>query len=85
MGEVVGIKGETELQKPDMVADVIAFLRKHADQLEKGSERPAHKAVLILYEDLGDKTRLVSAFCNTTVTERVGIMFMALNDMANTD
>lgn len=83
MGKVVGIKGKTESQKPDVVADVIAFLRKHADELEKGSERPAHKAVLILYEDLGDKTRLASTFCNTTVTERVGMMYMALQDTAD--
>lgn len=69
---------------PEAVADLIAWLRDTADDIESGSET-AHKAVLTLYEDRGDEFRITSRYCNTSLLERIGIMTAALQDVAQKD
>lgn len=86
MGDnVVSLKGKTTAHGPDAVAQVVAWLREQADEIEKGEARPVHKAILTVFEDCGDKVRTHTVFCNVSSVERVGIMFLALNDTANTD
>jgi hypothetical protein len=83
MGEVVSIKGETDIQGAKATAAVVAWLREQANGLESGEVRPAHKAVLTVFEDCSGTIRTHTVFCNTSAVERIGIMYMALNDTAN--
>ena len=86
MGKVVSIiKGEMNLQGAEATAAVVAWLREQADRLENGESRPAHKAVLTVFEDCSGTVRTCTVFCNTSAIERIGIMYAALNDTANTD
>lgn len=82
---VVKLKGETPVQGAEAVASVVAWLRAQADALESGDARPAHKAVLTVFEDCSGEIRTLTAFCNTSAIERIGIMYMALNDTANVE
>lgn len=85
MGEVVSIKGETDVQGAEATAAIVAWLRDQANALESGESRPAHKAVLTVFEDCIGTVRTQTAFCNTSAIERLGIMYAALNDTANVD
>jgi hypothetical protein len=68
------------LQGSEATAEVVRFLRSIADSLESGEEQPAHKAVLVLYEDTGSKVAVRQRFCNATVVERTGILHIAAYD-----
>jgi hypothetical protein len=86
MGEVVSIKGEkTDLQGTEATAAIVAWLRDQANILESGEARPAHKAILVVLEDCSGEIRIGPAFCNTSAAERVGILYMALHDIASAD
>ncbi len=85
MGEVVSIKGETDVQGAEATAAIVAWLRDQANALESGEARPAHKAVLVVLEDCSGTIRIGPAFCNASAAERVGIMYMALHDIASAD
>jgi hypothetical protein len=85
MGDVLKLKGsDAPAQNTEAVAKVVAFLREQADAIESGDARPAHKAVLTIYEDTdGVKFRTQTAFCNASSIERAGLMAVALHDTIN--
>lgn len=85
MGDVTKLRGESPLYGMEATTRVVAWLREQADFLERGEARPAHKAVLTMYEDTGGKIRTVTVFCNTSSIERAGIMSMALHDTLESD
>lgn len=86
MGEVVKLSEREEpVEGAEATAKIVQFLREHADMLESGELRPVHKAVLTVYESIGDQFRIQSAFCNATTLERVGIVTMALQDIMDAD
>ena len=84
-GNVVKFKGEIPAYGTEAVTKIVAWLREQADAIENGDERPAHKAVLTLFEDCSGQIRTNTVFCNVSLVERVGITFLALNDMASED
>jgi hypothetical protein len=85
MGDIVKLKGETSVHGSEAVVKVVAWLRDQADALENGEARPAHKAVLTVFEDCSGQIRTHTAFCNASTVELVGIMYLALNDAAGAD
>jgi len=85
MDNVVKLKGDPTAYGSEAVAKVVAWLREQADELESGESRPAHKAVLMVFEDCSGTIRTQTVFCNASAIERIGIMYMALNDTANAD
>ena len=80
---VIKLKGEMPASGSEAVAKVVAWLREQADAIESGESRPAHKAVLMTFEDCGGEARTSAAYCNASVIERIGMAYMALNDMTN--
>jgi hypothetical protein len=85
MGEVVSIKGETDVRGAEATAAVVAWLREYADRLESGESRPVEKAVLLTYENIGDQFRVSTAYCNATTIERAGMLSLSLHDTADLD
>lgn len=85
MGEVVSIKGEADIQGAEATAAVVAWLRGYADRLENGEARPADKAILLMYENIGEQFRVSTAYCNATTIERAGMLSLSLHDTANVD
>lgn len=87
MGEVLSLRsgGDAIESTAEATAKIVAWLREQANELESGEARPVHKAVLTVFEDCGDQIRVNSTFCNARFVERVGIMYTALNDVANSD
>ena len=80
------LKGDANpIQGLEAVSDVVKFLREYADKLEKGEMRPAHKAVLILYEDCNEQFRISTAYCNATTIERAGMISVSLHDTVDLD
>lgn len=65
---------------PQATAEVVAWLRDTADELERGETWPAQKAVLTIYQDIGQQFRTSTSFCNATPLERIAIMHLALHD-----
>lgn len=82
---VVKLRGEAAVQGADATAKVIAWLRERANMLESGEARPAHKAVLVLHESTGDKFSTLTAYCNATSIERIGMLSLSLHDLASID
>ncbi len=85
MDNVVKLKDGNPIDKPDEVSDIIAWLREYADRLEKGEVRPAHKAVLIIYEKLAEKFRISTAYCNAEAVERAGMISLSLHGTVDFD
>lgn len=80
MSNVVKFAQNSNVRGPEATAAVVAFLRKQADEIESGESASVHKAVLVVYEDLGNQFRTLTAFCNITTLERVGLLSLALQD-----
>lgn len=80
MADVIKLVQNSTVRGEDATATVIAFLRKYADMIESGDEGPAHKAVLVLYEDREDAFCVRSRFCNATTMERAALFAMAAHD-----
>ena len=53
--------------------------------LESGEARPVDKAVLLVYENIGEQFRVSTAYCNATTIERVGMLSLSLHDTADLD
>ena len=85
MDNVVSLRGENPVQGAEAVAHVVKWLREQADRLESGEAQPAHKALLLLYEDRGGQFRVLTAYCNATTVERVGMLGLSLHDTASVD
>jgi hypothetical protein len=64
---------------------VVDFLRKCADAIESGEEDPAHKAILVLYEERGDMFCTRGRYHNVSTLERNGLLAMASHDALNAD
>ncbi len=63
---------------------VVAFLREWADAIEKG-EKEADKAVLVLHYREPDEDAFIisSRRCNADMITTVGMLHLALADLAN--
>lgn len=80
MADVFKLVQNAPVRGEDAKAKVIAALRTCADAIESGEEKPAHKVIVVLYEDVGEQFAVRSRFCNVTAIERAGMLAMAVHD-----
>lgn len=85
MSNVVNLAKDEPVRGKDAVAEIVAFLRKHADAIESGNARPVHKLILVAFEDRNEQFRVSTAYCNATAIERAGMLSMSLHDTTDVD